>query len=86
MAVAYLETQIEADKNWLAANQQVIVAEPSGDLMAVGSCRRCLHDTQYPIDLEPVADLKDGSGANCLARRDPHVPVPLCYVTCQTAT
>ncbi|MGO8888582.1 MAG: hypothetical protein ACLP8X_36705 [Streptosporangiaceae bacterium] len=55
MDVEYLETQIDADKNWLAANQQVSVAQPSGDLMAVGSCRRCLHDTQYPIDLEPVA-------------------------------
>jgi hypothetical protein len=55
MAVEYLETQIEADKNWLAKNQQVRVAQPSGELIAIGICGRCLHDTQCPIDLEPVA-------------------------------
>lgn len=55
MAVAYLETQIDANERWLTTNQRVTAADPSGDLIADGTCARCDHETQCPIDLEPVA-------------------------------
>jgi hypothetical protein len=55
MVVEYSETLIDADADWLSANQHVVQVDPSRDLVTTGTCRRCDHDTTYPIDLEPVA-------------------------------
>ncbi len=50
----YAETQITADLDWLNLAQHVERQEPSGELVATGSCRRCGHDTTYPIVTEDV--------------------------------
>jgi hypothetical protein len=54
MAAEYREALVDADEGWLTANQRVTVEDPSGALVAVGTCRRCHDDTEYPIDLERV--------------------------------
>jgi hypothetical protein len=55
MADKYTEAQFSVDEAWLTANQSVVVTQPSRALVADGRCGRCHDQTQYPIDLEPVA-------------------------------
>src|SRR5690242_17436926 len=52
-ALEYLETLVQVDENRLAY-QRVTAAQPSGDLVASGSCPRCAHATQQAIETEAV--------------------------------